>query len=108
METNTDILALKQAGKSVKRIKGFYNHLQIFVIMLLILALLSNTIIDFFESKITNERSLDWVKANVWVHVLLWFFGIIIHGIIAFRYKISFINNWEKKKVNEIMNQKDL
>ena len=39
-----------QAEKRVKKIKNFYNHLQIFVIMMLVLAIFSNTIFTFLKT----------------------------------------------------------
>lgn len=105
MESNISKDNYKKLEERVKRIKSFYNHLQIFVIMMLVLALFSNTIIEFFETHVSNINSLKWIKANIWINSLLWLFGIAIHGIYAFKYKISFIDKWEKKKVEELMNQ---
>ncbi|CAM1347013.1 2TM domain-containing protein [Tenacibaculum insulae] len=102
MEVNNYI----QAEKRVKRIKSFYNHLQVFVIMMLVLLFFSNTIFNFFETHIQNTGSLNWAKANIWVNSLLWAIGVLVHGIYAFKYKITFLNSWEQKKVNEFMNEK--
>jgi len=79
----------KQAEKRVKRIRDFYNHLQIFVIMIVILVMFSNTIIEFFGIYISNENLLYWVKTTIWIHVLLCFVGLAIHGILTFRYNID-------------------
>ncbi len=95
----------KLAEKKVKRIKNFYNHLQIFVIMMIILALFSSTIVDFFESRISNEGSLQWVKTNIWFNALLWFIGLAIHGVFAFKNKFKFIDKWERSKIDQIMKE---
>ena len=107
MESNTKYNAYQKAEKKVKRIKFFYNHLQKFVIMMLILLLFSNTIIDFFESYTDNIHTLQWVRANIWVNVFLWFIGLSIHGLFAFKNKINFIDKWENSKVEELMDVKD-
>jgi uncharacterized membrane protein YGL010W len=107
MEYNIKNNTYKQAEKRVKRIKNFYNHLQIFVIIMLPVLLLYNYIIGFFESYIDNGNSLEWVKANIWVNVLLWFIGLTIHGIFAFKYKFNFVDKWEKNKIEEFMNKTD-
>jgi len=39
------------------------------------------------------------------MHALLWFLVLAIHGIVVFKYKINFIDNWEKNKLEEYMNQ---
>ena len=106
MEYNTKDTAYNLAEKRVKKIRNFYNHLQIFVIMMLVLVLFSDMIIGFFEARISNPESLSWIKANIWINVLLWLFGLAIHGIYVFKFKANVIDKWEKKKLDEIMNQK--
>ena len=54
MESNKKQTTYKQAEKRVKRIRDFYNHLQIFVIMIVILVMFSYTIIEFFGIYISN------------------------------------------------------
>ena len=98
MKIETQNTALKQAEQKVKRIKNFYNHLQIFVIMMIGLLVFSNTIISFFESVTDNPNTLKWIESNIWVNALLWFIGLAIHGLVAFRYKPNLIETWEKKK----------
>ena len=95
-----------QAEKRVKKIKNFYNHLQIFVIMMLVLVIFSNTIFTFFENHIQNPGTLKWARANVWINSLLWGGGVLIHALYAFKNKITFLDAWENKKVNEFMNEK--
>ena len=105
MESIKKQTTYKQAEKRVKRIRDFYNHLQIFVIMMVILVMFSNAIIEFFGIYISNENLLYWVKTTIWIHVLLCFVGPAIRGILTFRYNIDFVNNWEKKKVDAYMNE---
>ena len=93
--------------KRIKKQRNFYNHLQVFVIVMLVLLLFSNTIFNFFESHIHNPNSLKWARANIWVNALIWFVVIVIQGIYAFKYKIPFIDNWEQKKIKEFMNKNE-
>lgn len=97
----------KQAEKRVKRIKNFYNHLQIFVIMMLLILFFSNTIINFFESHIHNTGTLKWARVNIWINCLLWAFGLLVHGLYAYKYKVTFIEKWEKEKVEELMKESE-
>ncbi|WP_237275389.1 2TM domain-containing protein [Tenacibaculum ovolyticum] len=94
-----------QVEKRVKRIKKFYNHLQVFAIMMIVLLLFSNRIFDFFESHIHNPGTLKWARTNIWANCLLWAFGLLIHGLYTFKYKVTFIEKWEKQKVEELMNE---
>jgi hypothetical protein len=107
MESNIKESTYKQAEKRVKRIRNFYNHLQIFVIIMVAILLFSNAIIGFFESYIDNGNTLEWVKVNIWINVLFWFIGVAIHGLFVFKDKVNLIDKWEKNKVDEFMNRKD-
>ena len=107
MESKKENNAYKQAERRVKRIRNFYNHLQIFAIMMVILLIFSNTIFNFFESHIHNPGTLKWAQSNVWINCLLWGFGVLIHGLYAFKYKVTFIEKWENEKVDELMNEKE-
>jgi hypothetical protein len=107
MESNIKESTYKQAEKRVKRIRDFYNHLQIFVIIMAPILLFSNSIIGFFESYIDYENTLEWVKVSIWINALLWFIGVAIHGVFVFKDKVNFIDKWEKNKVDEFMNRKD-
>jgi hypothetical protein len=107
MESNIKESSYEQAEKRVKRIRDFYNHLQIFVIIMAPILLFSNSIIGFFESYIDNGNTLEWVKVNIWINALLWFVGVAIHGLFVFKDKVNFIDKWEKNKVAEFMNRKD-
>lgn len=97
----------KQVEKRVKRIRNFYNHLQIFVIIVVPVLLFSNAIIGFFESYIENGNTLEWVAAYLWINALLWFTGVAIHGLFVFKDKGNFIDKWEMDKVDEFMNKKE-
>ncbi|MGB1042572.1 MAG: 2TM domain-containing protein [Tenacibaculum sp.] len=96
-----------QAKKRVAKQKSFYNHLQVFIIIMVLLFFFSNMIFNFFESYIQNPNTLKWAKANIWVNALLWAIGLLIHGLFAFNVKNAFLKNWEKKKITEFMNQKE-
>lgn len=99
-------ISYQEAEKRVKKIRNFYNHLQIFVIMMLVLVFCSGMIIRFFEERISNPGSLRWIESNIWINALLWFFGLAIHGIYVFKFNVNIIDKWEKKKLDEIMKGK--
>jgi hypothetical protein len=49
MESNKKQPAYKQVAQKVKKMRDFYNHQQIFVSMMLVLVLFSDTVIDFLK-----------------------------------------------------------
>lgn len=107
MESISTKNTYKQAEKRVKRIRDFYNHLQIFIFIMAPILMFTNIIIDFFESYMVNGNSLEWVKVYIWINAGLWLIGVAIHGLFAFKYKLHFIDTWEKTKLDELMNKKD-
>ncbi|WP_299157515.1 2TM domain-containing protein [uncultured Tenacibaculum sp.] len=96
-----------RAQKTVAKQKNFYNHLQLFVLIMLIIMFFSNTIFNFFENHIANPNTLKWAKANIWVNSLLWGIGLLIYGIYVFKDKFTFIENWEREKIKSIMNENE-
>lgn len=96
-----------RAQKIVAKQKNFYNHLQLFVLIMFIVLFFSGMIFNFFESHIENIKTLKWAKANIWVNSLLWGIGLLIHGIYAFKDKFTFIENWEREKIKSIMNENE-
>jgi uncharacterized membrane protein (DUF485 family) len=111
MEVEIKNWGLKQARKIVRRMRDFYNHLQISIIIIIIIMLFvllfSNTFIDFFESYIENKNSLEKVKVNIWINVLLWLIALVMHGLFVFKFKMNVIDDWEENKVAEFMNGKE-
>jgi len=103
MESKT---TYKQAEKRVKRIRDFFNHLQIFILIMIPILLFTDAIVGFFESYMVNGKTLEWVKVHVWINALLWLIGVGIHGLFVFKGKGHFIDTWEKTKLEEFMNKK--
>ena len=95
MENNED-LRYQKAKDAVKRIRGFYGHLAIFIAVMLIavLAPLFNTRFCFI-----------CFSDNHWLNLLgfiPWGIGVFFHGLIALgRFKP--FRNWEERKLREFM-----
>lgn len=85
---NKDML-YERAKKRVKRIKGFYIHVLVYVlvnVMILVLKYLKHGKIEFH----------DW-------GIGLWGIGLIIHGLSVFLPNFILGSNWEERKIREIM-----
>tara|TARA_B110000091_G_scaffold122901_1_gene132209 strand:- start:259 stop:582 length:324 start_codon:yes stop_codon:yes gene_type:complete len=107
MESNQIKNTYKQAMKRVKRIRDFYNHLQIFVFIMTPILLFIDIIISFFESYLMNGTTLEGVKVYIWINTFLWFIGVAIHGVFVFKDTFRFFDTWEKYKLDEFMNKKN-
>ncbi len=79
-----------RAKEKVKKIKGFYGHLisYIFVIPFL-------TFINY---------STFWEFQWFWFPAFGWGLGLIIHAFMVFGY----VNDWEDKKIRELMEKDKL
>ncbi|MBZ4033297.1 2TM domain-containing protein [Flavobacterium sp. 17A] len=102
METNLnsdqELAILKElASKKVKQLKGFYNHLFVYVIAMIVFLLkeYTNLPLQFFPIKYIN-----WVVMIIWSAVIL---GSAIDLFAS--YKI-FGQQWEERKLKSILEKK--
>ncbi len=99
----------QRAQKKVDSIKVFYNHA---IVYLLIngasISIWLFIIRDFYE-KIENQGFKNWIDANFLFFTGVWTIVLIFHGLKVFKgdkfktFKISFIKNWEEKKIKQFM-----
>jgi hypothetical protein len=95
----------KKAKKRVKKIEGFYNHLQLFIVLMVFILVFYDIIIAFFESYKLPANTLEWVKINIFINASFWFIGLVIHWFIVFKQKVYFLDTWEKNKIREFMSK---
>lgn len=82
------------AYKRVKRIKGFYTHLIVYI--LVNLYLIFN---KCFESSSTESLN----HLHTYSTAFFWGIGLVAHGLSVFGREIFFGNNWEEKKIKQYM-----
>ena len=80
-----------EAKKRVKRIKGFYIHALVFVLVNLFIIVL----------KLTKSEQDE---IHVW-GIGFWAFGLAIHGLSVFLPNFIFGSDWEEKKIRELMDK---
>jgi hypothetical protein len=78
-----------QAQKKVKEIRGFYEHLTVFILVTLVLIVLN---------LMTSPEYL-WF---IWC-VLGWGIGLIFHALKTFDCMPFFNKEWEEQKIKEIL-----
>jgi 2TM domain len=83
------------AYKRVKRIKGFYVHALVYVLVNLFIILSSYNKISF--------DSADFFRWETFSTAFLWGIGLTAHGLSVFGRNIFFGQNWEEKKIKELM-----
>jgi len=92
MQSNPDV-RFSQAYRRVKRIKGFYMHLAIYLLVNIFLIV---------KSQSWNSPEGFWTF-ETFSTPLLWGFGLLIHGLSVFGREVFFGPNWENRKIQELM-----
>ena len=95
---NTDIRYI-DAYRKVKRIKGFYRHLAIYIIVNVIV-IASHTNVHILGSK----EVLRWEVLSM---PLFWGIGLAAHGLSVFGRDIFFGKNWEERKIQQLMKKEE-
>ncbi|HQZ25434.1 MAG TPA: 2TM domain-containing protein [Flavobacterium sp.] len=83
------------AYKRVKKIKGFYVHALVFVLVNAFIIISS-----YNRSLFGNEVFLRWETFST---AFLWGIGLLVHGLSVFGRNIFFGQNWEERKIQEFM-----
>ena len=83
------------AYKRVKRIKGFYVHSLVFVLV--------NAFIIFSNFNSNDNSSEIFMKWETWSTALFWGIGLAAHGLSVFGRDLFFGTDWEEKKIQEFM-----
>ena len=81
------------AYKRVKRIKGFYTHLVIFIVI--------NSIV-IINNSFQSSNTFLWSWKN-FSTALFWGIGLLAHGLSVFGRNIFFGKSWEDRKIKEFM-----
>ena len=83
------------AYKRVKKIKGFYVHALVFVLVNAFIIISS-----YNRSLFGNEVFLRWETFST---AFLWGIGLLVHGLSVFGRNTFFGQNWEERKIQEFM-----
>lgn len=92
MRSEEDELRYIKAQKKVKKIKDFYSHLLVYVVII--------PVIIGINLKFTPNY--HWF----WFSMIGWGVGLALHALQTFEgYKIFLGKDWEEKKIKELMKQ---
>lgn len=83
------------AYKRVKRIKGFYVHALVFVLVNAFIIISS-----YNRSLFGNEVFLRWETFST---AFFWGIGLLAHGMSVFGRNLFFGQDWEERKIQEFM-----
>lgn len=91
---NIDEIKYQEAIKRVKKIKGFYTHLIIYLVV--------NTMIIIVNSQNLDEGE-SFFQLRIFSTALFWGIGLASHGLSVFMPSLIMGKNWEEKKIKELM-----
>jgi len=94
METFNTTSRLEMAQKKVKRIKGFYTHALVYVLVNLFI-IISNSI----------SSPQGFADTDGYMTALFWGFGLFAHFMAVFGQDFILGRNWEERRINEILNK---
>lgn len=84
------------AAKRVKRIKGFYTHLFVYLVVNIMIVILN--IQDLKEGE-------SYFQLKNFFTAICWGVGLLAHGLRVFGYDLFFGRDWENRKIKEYMDK---
>ncbi len=82
------------AQRKVKRLKGFYTHLIVYVVINLMIVFINIRDLDAGES---------YFKIENFFTAFFWGIGLLAHALSTFMPNFIFGKNWEQQKIKEFM-----
>ncbi|MDD2985855.1 2TM domain-containing protein [Flavobacterium sp.] len=83
-----------EALKKVKRIKGFYTHAMVYVVINIMIVIINVQNMEVGESYFRMQNMTT---------LLFWGIGLLAHGLSVFLPGMILGNNWEERKIKELM-----
>ncbi len=103
-----------RAQEQVRRMKKFYAHLRVYIMVNLVILALKFQLFDYFLGKgIKDPNFYTWLEWNIIGTPLLWGIGLLVHGLVVFKLgaftwkslKPKFLSQWEDRQLKKYMDQ---
>ena len=91
---NLEEIRYHEALKRVKKVKGFYTHLVVFIVINTMILIVN------YQELEANESFLQFKTFST---LLCWGVGLFAHGLSVFLPSIVLGKNWEDRKIKELM-----
>ena len=92
---SSDEAKYQEARKKVKKIKGFYTHLLVYVIINAMLL-----VVNYKNNRDANENFWQWQTLNT---IFFWGIGLTAHALSVFLPFYLIGKKWEDQKIKELM-----
>lgn len=84
----------ERAKKRVKRIRGFYSHLMVYVVVNLMIVVIN------MQQLHEGESYFKWQNFTT---LVFWGIGLLAHGLSVFLPYLVLGKDWEENKIREFM-----
>lgn len=92
--TNEEEAKYDQAFRRVKRIKGFYTHAIVYVVINIMIVIIN------IQNLEAGENYFQWKNFQT---LFFWGIGLLAHGLSVFLPGLILGDNWEEKKIQELI-----
>lgn len=92
--TSNEQIQYENALKRVKKVKGFYSHLIVYIVINIMIIIVNIRGLDKGESYFQLENFFT---------AFFWGIGLLTHGLSVFLPNIVLGKNWEERKIKELM-----
>lgn len=93
---NQDNIKYLEAKKRVKKIKGFYSHLTIYVLVNLMIVFIN------FQDLKPGESYFQYKN---FITLFFWGIGLLAHGLSVFLPHFVLGRDWEERKIRALMDK---
>jgi hypothetical protein len=94
INNNTDEIRFQEAVKRVKRIKGFYTHAIVYIVINIMVVIINVQDLKSGESYFQYQNFFT---------AIFWGIGLLAHGLSVFVPSMIMGKNWEERKIKELM-----
>nr|WP_298925135.1 2TM domain-containing protein [uncultured Allomuricauda sp.] len=92
--------SMESAKKRVTKLKKFYSHLSIYIIVNLILLGIKAYFLGYFESNgIQNTDLAQWINWNMISTPIIWGIFLAIHATKVFSHPL--VKKWEERQIQK-------
>jgi len=95
---NEDDIQYQQAKRQVDRLRGFYSHLFVYIMV--------NSIIVYYNYESLKPGESYFQFKNFFT-ATFWGIGLLAHAATVFLFKSNMIRKWENKKIKEILEKQN-
>ena len=90
-----------RAIKKVKKIKDFYSHLTVYIIV--------NTLLIIFHLGILQNGifTINYPEWSMFTTPFFWGIGLFFHWLNVFKDNFRFFKDWEDRKMKEFMDEEE-